>query len=83
MRKPIFASAKTKVQIRGAVTMRLVSFSVFATYTYTHTTFKIRNVKPLDIFCGFLARFVLYLVGNPENRLCRDTAQILLYANYN
>ena len=83
MRKPIFASAKTKVQIRGAVTMRLVSFFVFATYTYTHTTFKIRNVKPLDIFYGLLARFVLHLYGNPEKRVCRDTAQIILCANYN
>ena len=39
--------------------------------------FKIRNFKPLAIFCGCTARFVLGLVGNPEDRFSHNEAQII------
>ena len=37
-------------------------------------------IKPLAIFCGFTAWFLLDLVGNPENRYFHETAPILLVA---
>ena len=37
----------------------------------------IQNIKHLSIFCGCTARFVSDLVGNPEDRFSRDTAQIM------
>ena len=39
-------------------------------------TSKIRNFKPLDIFCDCRARFVSNLVGNPEVRFSRDAAHM-------
>ena len=35
-----------------------------------------QNFKPLAIFCGCIAQFVLGLVGNPEDRFSHDMAQI-------
>ena len=37
---------------------------------------KSKNSKPLAIFCGCTARFVLDLVGNPEDRFSHNEAQI-------
>ena len=39
-------------------------------------TFYIRNFKPLAIFYGCTARFVLDLVGNPEDRFSHDAARL-------
>ena len=39
----------------------------------------IRHFKHLAIFCGCTARFVSDLVGNPEDRLSRDAAQIYMF----
>ena len=58
-------------------------------FCYTDSTtpllFKIRNSKPLAIFCGCTARFVWDLVGNPEDRFSHNETQIgeehSLYAN--
>ena len=36
------------------------------------------NFKPLDIFCGCVARFVSDLVGNPEDRFSHDAAYCYL-----
>ena len=40
-------------------------------------------VPPLSIYeissCGYTARFVSDLVGNPEDRLCRVVAQLWCY----
>ena len=45
---------------------------------YNPSTFKILNSKPLTIFCGCTAPFVLDLVGNLENRFSHDVASIRL-----
>ena len=39
---------------------------------------KIRNFKPLAIFCCCTARFVSDLVGNPEDRFSQNEAQFML-----
>ena len=36
---------------------------------------KIRNFKPLSIFCGCTARFVSDLVGNPEDRFSHNRSE--------
>ena len=37
------------------------------------------NYKPLAIFCSCIARLVLDLVGNPEDRFSSDRASLFLY----
>ena len=39
---------------------------------------KIRNFKPVTIFCGCTARFVSDLIGNPKDRFSHNVAQIPL-----
>ena len=39
----------------------------------------IRNFKPLVIFCGCTAQFVLDQVGNPEDRFSHEAAQKCLF----
>ena len=46
-----------------------------ASFRYIDSTI-IRNFKPLAIFCGCTAWFVLDLVGNTEDRFFHVTAQI-------
>ena len=40
--------------------------------------YQIPNFKPLTIFCGCTARFVLYLVEKPEDRFYDDEAHTSL-----
>ena len=37
-----------------------------------------QNFKPLAIFCGCTARFVLDLVGNPEDQFPHNEAHIII-----
>ena len=39
-----------------------------------------RNFEPLAIFCGCTARFVLNLIGNPEDRFSCATASMMCYS---
>ena len=52
-------------------------------FRYTHSTIpllrKIRNFKPLTIFCGCTAWFVSDQVGNPEDRFSHDEAHIICF----
>ena len=66
-----FAYRKIKAQISCAVTKQLISVFVYALWILP----KSKIFKPLAIFCSCTARFVLDLVGNPEGRFSRDTAQ--------
>ena len=76
MRKPAFCICENKDadQLRSncAADQRLC-------FRYTESTIpllpKIRNFKPLAIFCGCTARFVSDLVENPEDRFSHDEAQ--------
>ena len=55
---------------------------VFATWIVKASTSKVRNFKPLAIFCGYTARFVSDLVGNPEDRFSHNEAQITQERQY-
>ena len=78
MRKPAFCICENKDadQLRGnrEADQRLC-------FRYTDSTIpllpKSENFKPLAIFCGFTARFVSDLVGNPEDRFSQNEAQII------
>ena len=61
-----FAYAKTKLQSSCAITVQLISTFVFATYMVQFLAFL--NPKFLAIFCGWTARSVSDMVGNPKNR---------------
>ena len=76
MRKPAFAYAKTKMQISFAVTAKLISLFVFATWIVQSLFYLNPNFKPLAIFCGFTAWFVSDLVGNPEDWFSHNEAHI-------
>ena len=43
----------------------------------TITTTKIRNFKPLTIFCGCIGRSMSDLVGNPEDRFSHNEAHFV------
>ena len=70
---------KKKMQISFAVTAKLISIFVFR---YTDSTIPLLsesgNFKPLAIFYGCTARFVLDLVENPEDQFSRNEAHIYL-----
>ena len=72
MRKPDFRICKNKGadQLRGnhAADQRLC-------FRYIDSTTPLL-LKPLAIFCGCAARFVLDLVGNPKSRFSHDKAQL-------
>ena len=57
---------------RRRLAAQLISAFVFATKIVPF-----RNFKPLAIFSGSTARFVSDLVGNPEDRFCRDAAHLI------
>ena len=58
---------------------RLRSGPLFSLHGYYNlSTFKIRNFKPLAIFCGCTAWFVSDLVGNHEDRFSHNEAHIYL-----
>ena len=59
-KKVFFAYAKTKMQISCVLT----------------STFKIRSVKDLAVFCGRTARFVSDPVENPEDWFSHNEAHI-------
>ena len=82
MRKPDFAYAKTKTQISFAVTAKLIRAFVFATRIVQSLSFSFLNFKPLAILCGCTARFVLDLVGNPEDRFSHNEAHIASTVRY-
>ena len=77
MRKPFFCICENKdaVQLRSncAADQRLC-------FRYTDTTIpllsKIRNFKPLSIFCDCTAWFVSDLVGNSEDRFSHKEAHM-------
>ena len=79
MRKPVFCICENKDadQLRGnrEADRRLC-------FRYTDSTIpllpKIRNFKPLAIFCGCTALFVSDLVGNPEDRFSHNEAYIVV-----
>ena len=69
MRKPenrIFAYAKTKTQISFAVTPKLISTFVFATWIVQFLYYLNPKFQASCLFCGCTARFVWDLVRNPE-----------------
>ena len=75
MRKPAFCIyAKTKTQISFAITAKLISAFVFATWIVHPSTSYIRNFKPLAIFCGCTARFVsdYTCITHCSNKDCTD-----------
>ena len=79
MRKPaFFAYAKTKTQISLSVTAKVQADQPFFLLhvKYNPSSFKIRNFKPLATLCGCTARFVSDLVGNPEDRISHNEAQL-------
>ena len=78
MRKYDLCICKNKVQINCVVTAQLIRAFVFATKVVNFSTSLIRHFKPLATILGCTARFVSDLVGNPEDRLCHDVAQIAL-----
>ena len=69
MRKP-FAYAKNKG------TERLISAFIFATHMVQSLYSKIRNFKPLAIFCVCTTRFVSDGPSPKPRRFCRFTAQM-------
>ena len=73
MRKPAFCICQNKTQISFAVTGKLISAFVFATWIIS-LFFLNPKFKPLAIFCG-CTEFVSDLVGNPEDRFSCDKAQ--------
>ena len=70
-----FAYAKTKTQISFAVTAKLISTFVFATYILQALYFHIRNFKPLAILCGCTAQFMSDLV----DRFSHNEAHIMWF----
>ena len=77
MRKPDFA--KTKPQISFAVTAKLISAFVFATWIvqslyYLNPKFQ----ASIAIFCGCTAPFVWDLVENPEDQFSHNKAHLIL-----
>ena len=78
MRKPDFRICEKKAadQLRGncEADQRLCFF-------YTDSTIpllpKSKIFKPVATFCGFTARFVLDLVGNPEDGFSHDEAHLV------
>ena len=71
MRKP---DAK-KAQISCEADQHLCSRITESTIPFL---FLIQNFQPLAIFCACMARFVSYLVRNPEDRFSHDTAHIII-----
>ena len=76
MRKPAFAYAKTKAQISCTV----CAADQCLCFRYIDSTIplvsKIRNFKPLAIFCDYTARFVSDLIGNPAGKCSRHDGKI-------
>ena len=78
MRKPAFCICENKDadQLRGnrEADQRLC-------FRYTDSTTPLLpkseiSIKPLAILCGCTARFVSYLVGNPEDRFSHNEAHM-------
>ena len=77
LRNWIFVYAKTKAQISFTVTGKLISAFVFAAGIALFIFFL--NPKfQASSFCGCADRFVLDLVGNPEDRFSCVMAQMVL-----
>ena len=65
---------KTKAQI--SLPIRAVWS---APLLFTTSSFYIQNFKPPASLCSWIGRFEYYLVKNPEDRVSRDEANLLLY----
>ena len=78
----IFAYAKTKPQINSAVTAKLISAFVFATWIVQYLYFLNTNFKPLAISSSCQAQLVSDLVGNPEDRFSDVAAQLWQFLSY-
>ena len=68
-KKRIFAYAKTKAQISSG---QLISAVVLSTWIVQYS----QNFKSLACFCDCTGRFVLDLVGNPEDSFSRVAAHV-------
>ena len=68
MRKPAFCICKNK----GADQLRCIRAGTL----FSLSSFQSQNYKHLAIFCGYSVRFVLDLVGNPEDRFSHDLAHL-------
>ena len=66
---------KTKAQINCALTAKLISAFVFASYSLYFLYPKF-HASTTHIICDRTARLVSELVGNPEDRFSRDAAHI-------
>ena len=84
MRKPAFCICENKDadQLRGnrEADQRLC-------FRYTDSAIPLLpkseiSIKPLAIFCDSTARFVSYLVGNPEDRFFHNEAQFIYHREY-
>ena len=77
MRKPVFCICKNKdadqLHSNRKADQRLCFRYTDSTISPLH---KSENFKLLTIFCGYRARFVPELVGNPEDRFFHDAAHI-------
>ena len=71
------SSWEKSVRVHHAITA-VLRRDIPGTYRHCENGASIRNLKPLAIFCGCIARFVSDLVGNPEDRVSYDTARSTL-----
>ena len=81
MRKPAFCICENKDadQLRGdrEADQRLCFRYIASTIPLLPIYIYIRTFKPLGLFCGCRARFVLDLIGNPEDRFSHNEAHFL------
>ena len=77
MRIPAFCICENKDadQLRFAVTAKLISAFVFATWI-VQSLFYLNPKSQDSILCGCTARFVSDLVGNPEDRFSHNEAHL-------
>ena len=80
MRKP-GCKNKDADQLRGNREADQCLYFRYTDRPYNPSTSLIRNFKPLAIFCGLTAWFVSDLVGNPEDLISHNEAQIRMYIN--
>ena len=81
VRKQFFAYAKTKTQISFAVTAKLISPFVFATWIVQSLYFLNPKFQASSHLLWLTAHFVSDLVGNPEDRFSHNKAHISTFKN--
>ena len=72
----LVAYATTKTQISFAVTAKLISVFVFATWIVQSLFYLNPKFQASSYLCGFTAWFVSDLVGNPEDRFSHNETQM-------